>query len=43
MEVVKAMVHDQYLPMHLWEEVAKTIVYVHQISPHCVLGNKKPK
>ena len=28
MEVVKSMIHDQYLPMYLWEEAAKTIVYV---------------
>jgi transposase InsO family protein len=28
MEVVKAMVHDQDLPMHLWAEAARTAVYV---------------
>ena len=28
MEAVKAMINDQYLPMYLWEEEAKTIVYV---------------
>jgi transposase InsO family protein len=28
MEVVKAMIHDQDLPMYLWEEVAMIVVYV---------------
>jgi hypothetical protein len=28
MEIVKTMIHDQDLPMHLWEEAARTIVYV---------------
>ena len=28
MEVVKAMIHDQDLPMHMWEEAVKTSVYV---------------
>ena len=28
MEPIKAMIHDQDLPMHLWEEAARTIVYV---------------
>ena len=28
MEAVKAMIHDQDLPMHLWEEAARTTVYV---------------
>ena len=28
MEAVKAMLHDQDLPMHLWVEVAKIVVYV---------------
>ena len=40
MEAVKAMIHDQDLPMHLWEEAARTTVYVHNISPQRVLGNK---
>ena len=43
MEAVKAMIHDLDLPMHLWAEAAKTTVYVQNISPHRVLGNKKPK
>jgi hypothetical protein len=40
MEPVKAMIHDQYLPMHLWVEAVKTAVYMHNRSPHKVLENK---
>ena len=41
------MIHDQDLPMYLWAEVARTIVYVqnrisHRIS-HSALGNKTPE
>ena len=43
MEAVKAMIHDQDLPMHLWGEVAITPMYVQNRSPHRVLGNKTPK
>jgi hypothetical protein len=43
MEAVKAMIHDQDLPMHLWEEATKTAVYVQNISPHKVLENKTPE
>ena len=43
MEAVKAMIHDQDLPMHLWAEAAKTPVYMQNISPHRVLGNKTPE
>ena len=28
MEAARAMLHDQDLPMHMWEEAAKTTVYV---------------
>ena len=28
MEAARAMLHDQDLPMHLWAEAAKTVVYV---------------
>ena len=27
MEVVKAMIHDQYLPIYIWEEEARIVVY----------------
>ena len=40
MEAVKAMIHDQDLPIHLWAEASMTVVYVQNISPHKVLGNK---
>ena len=43
MEAVKAMIHDQDLPMHLWAEAARTVVYVQNRSPHRVLGNKTPE
>ena len=28
MEAARAMVHDEYLAMHLWAEAARTLVYV---------------
>ena len=43
MEVARAMLHDQGLPMHLWVEDARTMVYVHNHTPHRVLKNKKPE
>jgi hypothetical protein len=43
MEAVKAMIHDQDMPMDLWEEAARTVVYVQNISPHRALGNKTPE
>jgi hypothetical protein len=43
MEAIKAMIHDQDLPMHMWAEAARTTVYVHNKSPHKVLENKTPE
>ena len=43
MEAVKAMIHDQDLPMHLWAEASRTVVYVQNRSPHRELGNKTPE
>ena len=40
MEAVKNMIHDQDIPMYLWEEAARTIVYVHNIISHSALGIK---
>jgi transposase InsO family protein len=40
MEVVKTMIHDQDLPMHLWEEATRTTMYVHNILSHSALGFK---
>ena len=37
------MLHDQDLPMHLWAEVGRTIVYVENRTLHRVLENKSPK
>jgi transposase InsO family protein len=28
MEALKTMIHNQYLPMHLWIEAARTTIYV---------------
>ena len=43
MEAVKAMIHDQDLPMHLWAEAAGIVVYMQNRSPHKVLGRKTPE
>ena len=42
MEAVKAMIHDQYLPMHLWVEATRTVVYVQNRISHSAFGNKTP-
>jgi hypothetical protein len=42
LEVVKAMIPEQDLSMHLWAEATKTAVYVQNKSLHRVLGNKTP-
>ena len=43
MEAVTTMRHDQDLPMHLWDEATKTIVYVHNRLSHSALGFKTPE
>ena len=43
MEAARAMLHDQDLPMHIWEEAARIVVYVHNCTPHRVLENKTPE
>jgi transposase InsO family protein len=43
MEVVKAMIHNQDLPMHLWSKATKTTVYVHNRISHSALGFKTPE
>ena len=43
MEAMKTMIHDQDLPMHLWDEAARTYVYVQNILSHGALGFKTPK
>ena len=43
MEVEMEILHDQDLPMHLWIEAARTVVYVQNRTPHRVLENKTPE
>ena len=43
MEVVKTMIYDQYLSMHLWAEAARTAIHVHNRISHSALGFKTPK
>ena len=40
MDVARAMLHDEDLPMHLWAEASRTVVYVQNCIPHKVLKNK---
>jgi hypothetical protein len=42
-EVTKAMIHDQSLPMTLWEEACMTAVYVQNMSPQQILKNITPE
>ena len=37
------MIYDQDLPMLLWEEAARTVVYVQNIISHTTLGFKSPE
>jgi hypothetical protein len=43
MEAVKTMIHDQDLPMHLWDEAARTTIYVQNRLSHSALGFKTPE
>ena len=43
MEAVNTMVHDEDLPMHLWAEATRKVVYVQNILSHSVLGFKTPE
>ena len=43
MEAARAMLHDQDLPMHLWEKATRIAVYVQNHTPHRVLENKTPE
>ena len=36
------MIHDQDLPMHLWDEATRTTIYVHNRLSHNALGFKTP-
>ena len=37
------MVHDQGLPFHTWAKSCNTIVFVHNRSPHRILGMSTPE
>jgi IS30 family transposase len=41
--VARAMLHDQGLPLFLWDEACNTTVYLQNQSPHRVLGDKTPE
>ena len=43
MEAAKVVLHDQDIPMHLWEEAERLFVYVQNHTPHRVLDNKTPE
>ena len=43
MEVVKTMIHDQDLPMHLWDEAAIIVIYVQNRLSHRALEFKTPE
>ena len=43
MEAVKTMIYDQDLPMHLWAEATRTVVYVQNRISHNTLGFKTPE
>lgn len=37
------MLHEQGLPLHLWDEALNTMVYLQNRSPHRILGMKTPE
>ena len=43
MEAMKTMIHDHDLPMHLWDEAIRKIVYVRNRLSHSALGFKSPE
>jgi len=40
--VARVMLHDQSLPLHLWDEACNTTIYLQNRSPHHILGMKTP-
>jgi transposase InsO family protein len=42
-EETKATIHDQSLPMTLWEKACMTTMYVQNRSPHQILKNISPE
>ena len=43
MELVKTMIHDQDIPVHVWDEEIRTSIYVHNRISHSALGFKNTK
>ena len=43
MEVAKAMLNDQDLMMHIWKEVSRKTMYVHNHTPHRLFDNNTPE
>ena len=43
MEAVKTTIHDQEFPMHLWDKVARIVVYVQNRLSNNALGFKTPE
>jgi transposase InsO family protein len=43
LQVVRTMIHDQYLPIFLWEEASMAAVYVQNRLSHSALGFKTPE
>ena len=43
MEAVKTMIHDQNLPMHLWDEATRKAMCMQNRLSHSVLGFKNPE
>ena len=39
----RAMLHDQGLPLHVWDEACNTVVYVQNRCPHKILGMSTPE
>ena len=37
------MIHDQSLPMFLWAEASRTVVYVQNRCPHKIVKNMTPE
>jgi transposase InsO family protein len=38
----RAMLHDEGMPLFLWDEACYTVVYMHNKSPHMVVGSMTP-
>ena len=38
-EAARVMLHDQDLPMHLWAEYTRIVVYVQNHTPRSILEN----